>query len=653
MVAVLLPVFSLGQTGQDVDRERLQTAFRAEKTKVAGGSELITIFSRKEIFDGPMQGPDDEIPLVSVLRDTLGDDIPENDRLRYLWMLTHTDPTFKQKLSAFIPFLYRRTVNKDKVGNEPPPPILDMNSPRQSHWDKVFWAVFKRLVFEDVGVALKASTLQYRQNQQNYRHTGIAAAAALISLYQEIEGEKLLSDQEMKDIQARLFLTEKPLGSFMQSENLERIYNKETSITRDYRGHNWELLRQYAERQGLYFDPLVMPDGSMRQAMLWVAASDLKANKGKAFDRRFLNIKNPWTDKSLANWKGYSEVRWYDSEDREVDPETPNAHPRTLIPLALYGLDHPKVPIILIDFRNNDNPRRREMSRRVLNDLTGNVLSLSKFGGLPFFLGRFVYDFVTGRRGADLNQASRLRSYSQLKLFIALEDSLDPGLKREMTERIESATLNPLQNDADIEARIAKAQYKNLMAYASDPTGLPKKIDDDRREEMSRFTHSGKVRALHSLGRFLTFGLYTHRETSTPERMAELDRRRQLDHHERFLREVAARSSDPVIDGQPEEVRRSLEFVAANGEPVGSKTVKALSKLFSVSSDTSIQKLCLRALYRINSESAKKELLAIYERTDNAEEWRTASAEYLRLALQEGQRMSVRDAKTVAAIGMN
>ena len=139
-------------------------------------------------------------------------------------------------------------------------------------------------------------------------------------------------------------------------------------------------------------------------AIVWASASDIQANKGKNFDRRFLNIKNPWTDGSLANWKGYSEVRWYDADEREVPADTPNAHPKTMIPLALYGLDHPKVPVILVDFRDNANPKMREISRRVLNDLTGNVLSLSVFGGLPFFLGRFVYDFVTGRRGADLNK---------------------------------------------------------------------------------------------------------------------------------------------------------------------------------------------------------------------------------------------------------
>lgn len=635
---------------QDVDAK---SGFRVETTPVAGGAELITILARRSYKDGPMQGPPNDIPLVSILKDTLGDDKPENDRLRYVWMLTYTEATFKQKLSALVPFLYTRTANKTKIGTKPPPPILDLNSADSSMWNRVFWTIFKRLVFDDVGVGVKASTLQYRQNQAEYRRSGIAAAMAVLALYQQLEGEQVLTDKELTDIQARLALTDKMFGFMMQSENLGRVYDKETALTIDYRGHNWELLRQYTEAQGLYFEPLAMPDGTARHAIVWVAASDLQANKHRKFERRFLNIKSPWGDSKLLDWKGHSEVRWYDSEDREVSPDTPGAHPRTLIPLAIYGLDHPKVPVILVDFRDNVNPKMREMSRRVLNDLTGNVLSLSRFGGMPFFVGRFVYDFVTGRRGADLNQASRMRSYSQLKLLLALDDTLDRDLERDIAGRIESATLNPLQNDAQVELRIARAQYENLLDYAEDPNGLPKKLRDDRRAEMGRLVHSTKARALYALGSFLTFGKYTHREKDTPELLAQLDMRRQLDYHERFLREVAFASVDPEIDNRPDEIKRSLTFVAQSGMDASEKTTRALSKIFSISSDEDIQTLCVMGLYRVNSSAAKKELIAIYKNTVLPDRWRTISAHYLRLALQEGQRMSVADARVVSEFTAN
>ncbi|MEO6050947.1 MAG: hypothetical protein ABIP78_06405, partial [Pyrinomonadaceae bacterium] len=58
------------------------TGFRVDRFSVAGGAEIITIFAKHSYHDGPMQGPVADIPLVSILRDTLGDNKVENDRLR-------------------------------------------------------------------------------------------------------------------------------------------------------------------------------------------------------------------------------------------------------------------------------------------------------------------------------------------------------------------------------------------------------------------------------------------------------------------------------------------------------------------------------------------------------------------------------------------
>ena len=91
------------------------------------------------------------------------------------------------------------------------------------------------------------------------------------------------------------------------------------------RGHNWELLRQRAEAESLFFEPLQMPDGSMTHALLWVAKSDLASNQGRRYDGRFLNISSPWSDKRLLTWQGYSETRFLDSENRPVSAETPGA----------------------------------------------------------------------------------------------------------------------------------------------------------------------------------------------------------------------------------------------------------------------------------------------------------------------------------------
>src|SRR6185369_7107655 len=297
------------------------------------------------------------------------------------------------------------------------------------------------------------------------------------------------------------------------------------------------LLRQRAEAESLVFEPLQMPDGTTTHALLWVAKSDLVANQGKRYDGRFLNISNPWTDKRLLDWPGYSETRFVDSENRSVSEQTPGARQTELVPLALYGLDSPKIPTLLVDFRDTFNPKKREISGRVLQDVTRNVLSVSRFGDLPYFLGRSVFDFVTGKRGMDINQPSRLKTYAQLKLLLSLSNSLEPDLRAEIGERLENVSLNPLENGLEAERRLAREQYDALVAYANRPDGLPARLELDRRAELARSNHSGTKRFVFRLANVLSLGKYTRREAAGADLTERLDVARQIAYHTRLLRE--------------------------------------------------------------------------------------------------------------------
>lgn len=629
--------------------ENSEPAFRTDSKMVAGG-EMVTIFSRNVAKDGGLTIVS-ETPLFSIFKDTLDDNDPANDRLRYIWLLTYTEPGFWQKAASAVPFFYTRAGNKKVSGSGPPPPLIDLNRPNPSIWNQVFWIAFKRIIVNDLSIAPRSSILQYRQNGSDHKKAAIASALALLTVYQDAENERILSDQDLSDIQAKLMLDNKPFGGRMQSENFSRLVKKETALTRDYRGHNWELLRQHAEAQGLIFDPIEMPDGSATHAILWADREEINAGRSKKFDGRFLNIRDPWTDPSLKDWDGYLETRWYDDQDREVEHDHPKARAKTLIPLAVYGLDNPKIPVILIDFRNNKNPKFREMSRRVLNDVTGNVLSLSKFSSVPYFLGRFLLDFTTSRRGTDFNQESRRRSYAQLKTLIALDDSLSVPLRGEMAKRVESSTLNPRQNDLDVELQIARLQYRNLMLYADRPDGLAKRIRNDRREEMARLKSGTASRTFHSLISFLTFGNYKQRKNYNSANIAMIDVSRRLQYHERIVRETAARSVRPEIDSNVAQLRESLDFIASDGgSKAAAKTAKAIASIFMATRLPDLRERALAGLYRINNPEAKSQLLAIYSTPDIDDHWRVETARYLRRARTEGLKMSEHDSRIIAGL---
>jgi hypothetical protein len=602
--------------------------FRLERVPVDGGAELITIHAR---LDGIESAEDNKwVPLVTVLRDTLGDLSPENDRLRYVWPLTYTRPSMRQRLSGAIPFLYTRVGNKKHSSESPPPPVLDLAAADRDVWDKIFWTALQSLLLDPYGVPVKASTRSYRHNITDYRKSHIIRALSVLSLYQAVEGRPVFSDSELSEIQARLRLTDKTFGGLVGDLNLQRYNEKQITEVRDLRGHNWELLRQRAEAESLFFEPLQMPDGSMTHALLWVAKSDLAQNQGRRYDSRFLNIADPWCDKRLLSWQGYSETRFVDSENRPVSRETPGARETEMIPLALYGLDNPKIPMLLVDFRNGLNPKKREMSRRALQDVTKNILSVSPFGDLPYFLGRTVFDFVTGRRGIDVNQPSRLHTYSQLKLLLSLNQSLDPELREQIGNRLEKVSLNPMENDLQAEAKLATQQYEALLAYAKRPDGLPRKLDRDRRAEMVALEHGRAEQILFRLANVLSFGKYTHREKSEPEMQARLDDARRLAYHTRFLREVAKSSPQIEVTWNLDEVKRSLQFIAGHAASADSKIATAAAKIFVRTQDSDTRRFCLETLSRMTNPRARSELLRLSQQKDLDQAGRDLLISYLK-----------------------
>jgi hypothetical protein len=601
--------------------------FRLERLPVEGGAELVTIFAKLDSFEA--QQGSEWVPLVSVLRDTLGDLSPENDRLRYVWPLTYTRPSLKQKVLGAVPFLYTRVGNKDGLSQKAPPPAMDLGAPDREVWNKIFWTVLQNILLDPYGMPIKASTRSYSRNIGDYRRSHIIRALSVLSLYQAVKGESAFTTSETAEIHSRLNLTEKTFGGLVDDLNLQRYYERTTAQEKDDRGHNWELLRQRAEAESLYFEPLEMPDGSTTHALLWIAKRDLATKQNHPYSGRFINISNPWSDKRLQNWNGYSETRYFDKENSPVNPDTADAQPLEMIPLALYGLDNPKIPMLLVDFRDGLNPKKREMSRRVLQDVTKNVLSLSRFGNLPYFLGRTVFDFVTGRRGMDVNQPSRLKTYSQLKLLLTLNDSLEPKLRDQIADQLEKVSLNPLENDLDVETKVAKQQYKALIAYAKDADGLPAKLDRDRRAEMVKLEHGRKEQVLFKIANVLTFGKYVHREAEAPDIDERLDVARRLAYHTKFLQQVAKSNYQIDIAWNLEEIKRSLSYISEHGAEAPSSAILAAGRIFARTSDEETRRACLDSLSRIANPKARNELLRISQNKDLDSSWKETVNSYI------------------------
>jgi hypothetical protein len=317
-----------------------------------------------------------------------------------------------------------------------------------------------------------------------------------------------------------------------------------------------------------------------------------------------------------------------------------------MIPLALYGLDNPKIPMLLVDFRDSLNPKKRELSRRALQDVTRNVLSLSRFGDLPYFLGRTVFDFVTGRRGIDVNQPSRLYTYSQLKLLLSLNQSLDPELREQIGNRLEKVSLNPMENDLQAEAKLATEQYQALLAYAKRPDGLPRKLERDRRAEVVALEHGRTEQILFRLANILSFGKYTHREKAEPGMEARIDVARRLAYHTRFLREVAKSSQQIDVVWDLNEVKGSLQFIVDHAADADGKLATAAAKIFLRTQDNETRRFCLAGLSRMTNPKARSELLRLSQQKDLDQSGKDLIISYLKTPRQPIERIAASDDKS-------
>jgi hypothetical protein len=154
-------------------------------------------------------------------------------------------------------------------------------------------------------------------------------------------------------------------------------------------------------------------------------------------------------------------------------------------------------------------------------------------------------------------------------------------------------------------------------------------LNRDRRAELVAQKHEKVERALFRLANILSFGKYTHREKDGPEVEARLDISRRLNHHTRFLRQVAQSSPQIDVVWNLEDVNRSLRFIAEHGSEADSRAISAAAKIFSRTQDNETRRTCLESLSRIDNPKARKELIRISQNTDLDPAWKQLITSYL------------------------
>lgn len=459
--------------------------------------------------------------MVSILKDNLGDPDPSNDRLRQVWAFGYRHPTLLQRVAASIPFFYRRAPEFDLRTRIAPKPVLDLASPAQGMVPKILESLLQSAVLDPLGTPYRASTRAYRERTSEYRTMHVWRAVEALSNVPP--GSEGLSPDEVARVQGRLILSNRLFGGWVSEHAAAVAWDKRQREAARQLGHNWELLRQRVEENGLYFQPLAAaPAGSQPEfAIVWMEQNSATPGDPAHFEGKFLSIADPYKDRRIAKWKGYSETWYFDAAGLRVDPGASGARPAHMIPLALYALDYPRVPLLLVDFRSSGKPKRREMALRFSDDLATGVLGFTGYGNLPYMAAKQSWFFVHGRHGAPTDRAARVRAYVQLRQALATELKLDPALRAELIARAQRLDFNPFDEDDTRETRTARAQYQALIQ--SSDRQFRALLDRERAHELAGSLHSPAALFGMRAASIASFGIYRHREPMTNENLAQLD----------------------------------------------------------------------------------------------------------------------------------
>ena len=241
-----------------------------QKEGASSTAQLLTLLC-KACGTGTAAGQD--IPLVAVLRDTLGDTDPSNDRLTAVWLLSYSHPSLRQKATAAIPFFYWRLGSgSDRVGAKDTSPLLDLSTPQHSSISNVGQQLLQWTTLDTFDTPLRATSRAYRSNQVDHERAHLEEANTYLLRAPVKDGPDALTKEQRDLIIARLELRKSLLGGFVAANRAatlgqDAIYQQEV-----VRSRNWELLRQWAEKTGLLFEPVNIGQTSGEYGVLWYPA---------------------------------------------------------------------------------------------------------------------------------------------------------------------------------------------------------------------------------------------------------------------------------------------------------------------------------------------------------------------------------------------
>jgi hypothetical protein len=552
-------------------------------------AQLLTLFCHS---CGTGEESERDIPLVSVLRDTLGDEAISNHRVTAVWLLTYSPPTLGQRVQAAIPFFYwTLSDGSAKVQRKDTGPLLDLSAPEHPAVTNVERQLLQWTALDTVGTPVRAASRAYRTNEVDHERVHLEEANSYLLHAPAGDDADELTVDERDFVMARLDLRKKLLGGFASSSRVTSLGREQSFEDERVRSRNWELLRLCAEKTGLAFEPLSLAGSDERYATLWYRLGAVLPPGGAKLGEiwKLLNIKDPYSDDRLKNWSGVTKM----------------GAGGTLIPLGVYSLSYPRQPLLMVDFRDKLHVKGRDLTQKSMDEITSGVVGLSHFTNWYYFVAADLFDFLQERRGKANNRAERLDSYSEFRVALALDRDVAPALRGEMQRHMDSLSSNPLETSPSNEMKAALARYLLLSTEtAGDNSRLVRRMVDQRREELAGYGIE-PTRAAFDIGlHVVTLGGYTHRAKRDDYNVALLSAQRRADFNLAFLDRLVAAGTPPEVAYQAARVRASVAELsdllpAIDNRRIRMRAQRTLQALAEISNDGELRADCRRASQKL------------------------------------------------------